>query len=159
MYFCGGKIWRCRHSRRICRGNHLSPAGGHRGPPLHKPPSDEGGGFCVAKDGGRENKYSLNYLSLSQKSQIFDSSLVRGSLLRGVEDAAPYNGAAECVFPRILRAINDRPYGAPQNGRNVKCRHPPHPPQAVPLPLHRGRLFAGRRGRRLLLCAADWAGC
>ncbi len=38
-----------------------------------KPPSDEGGGFCEAKDGGREQ------LPLSQKSKIFASSPDKGS--------------------------------------------------------------------------------
>jgi hypothetical protein len=45
------------------------------------PPSDEGGGFCKAKDGGREDMKILQklqfFLSLSLVS--LDSSLVRGS--------------------------------------------------------------------------------
>ena len=51
---------------------------------IHLPPSDEGGGFCEAKDGGRElhkalyiNEHTQNH-SLLQS--LCDSFLVRGSL-------------------------------------------------------------------------------
>ncbi len=42
-------------------------------------------------------------------------------------DAAPYNGGEDCVFPRILRAINDRPYGVAKIRQDAKRKHPPHP--------------------------------
>ena len=49
------------------------------------PPSDEGGGFCEAKDGGRELRKAL-YINDSSQNQsllqsLCDSFLVRGSLI------------------------------------------------------------------------------
>ena len=44
---------------------------------VEKPPSDEGGGFAVGEDGGRE-KYWHFLLSLPQSRCSRDSPLVRG---------------------------------------------------------------------------------
>ena len=46
-----------------------------------KPPSDEGGGFCEAKDGGRDCKTRTSGVSLPQSALRAASSLVRGSLV------------------------------------------------------------------------------
>ena len=35
---------------------------------LNPPPSDEGGGFCVAKDGGRENALIKSFLTTPQSA-------------------------------------------------------------------------------------------
>ncbi len=52
---------------------------------LHLPPSPEGGGFCEAKDGGKELHKAI-YINENTQNQsllqsLCDSFLVRGSLI------------------------------------------------------------------------------
>ena len=82
------------------------------------PPSDEGGGFCEAKDGGRENVGGfLIFLSPSQKSEISDNCLraIRSRLW--LSTGQPFTTATALRLPSSEGAVGAAEDGGRENER------------------------------------------